>query len=331
MTATQPSSAATSGAAPAAPGAARPRPIEAVPVRHPGRWIAAVLIVIFTIGAGVSILQNPNLDLSTVGEYLFKPLTLNGVVITLWLTLASMTMGVAGGILVAVMRLSPNPVLSIAAMLFIWVFRGTPLLLQLIFWGFIGAFIPKLVIGIPFTSVEFWSFSTSDLIPATVAALLALGLNEMAYAAEIVRAGIQSVDPGQTEAAHSLGMSPAKTLRRIVLPQAMRVIIPPMGNETITMLKSTSLVAIVAGDDLMSNIREAYTQNYKIIPLLIVAAIWYLLLTSILSIPQMWLERRYGRGFAGARPSIGSRAATITQSITLPTRTSRAAKKGAAR
>lgn len=326
MTATQPSSAAAPGAAEAAPGAVRPRPagsapIQAVPVRHAGRWVAAVLILIVSIGAGASILQNPNLDLPTVGEYLFKPLTIDGVVITLWLTLASMVMGIAGGIVVAVMRLSPNPVLSIAAMLFIWVFRGTPLLLQLIFWGFIGAFIPKLVIGIPFTSVEFWSVSTSDLIPATVAALLALGLNEMAYAAEIVRAGIQSVDPGQTEAANSLGMSPAKTLRRIVLPQAMRVIIPPMGNETITMLKSTSLVAIVAGDDLMSNIREAYTQNYKIIPLLIVAAIWYLALTSILSIPQMWLERRYGRGFAGSRPSIGSRVSTFTQSLSLPERT----------
>ena len=145
-----------------------------------------------------------------MGEYLFKPLTIDGVLITIWLTIAAM--GVFGGIVVAVMRLSPNPVLSIAAMLFIWVFRGTPLLLQLIFWGFIGAFIPKIVIGVPFTSIEFWSFTTSDLIPATVAALLALGLNEMAYAAEIVRAGIQSVDPGQTEAAHSLAMSPAKTL-----------------------------------------------------------------------------------------------------------------------
>ncbi|SDT09849.1 amino acid ABC transporter permease [Agromyces flavus] len=298
-----------------------------MPVRHPGRWIAAILVLLIGIGSIASILQNPNLDLATVGEYLFKPLTIDGVLITIWLTVAAMVMGVLGGILVAVMRLSPNPVLSLSAMLFIWVFRGTPLLLQLIFWGFIGAFIPKIVIGVPFTSVEFWVFTTSDLIPATVAALLALGLNEMAYAAEIVRAGIQSVDHGQTEAAHSLGMSPTKTLRRIVLPQAMRVIIPPMGNETITMLKSTSLVAIVAGDDLMSNIREAYTQNYKIIPLLIVAAIWYLVLTSILSIPQMWLERRYGRGFTGARPTLSARVSTFTQGIALPARTSRALKK----
>ncbi|WP_353828752.1 amino acid ABC transporter permease [Agromyces sp. SYSU T0242] len=329
MTATQPSSTAAPAGPQGSAGAARPGPIEAVPVRHPGRWIAAVLVLLIGIGSMASILQNPNLDLPTVGEYLFKPLTLNGVLITIWLTVASMVMGVLGGIVIAVMRLSPNPVLSVAAMLFIWVFRGTPLILQLIFWGFIGAFIPKIALGIPFTSVEFWSIDTSDLIPATVAALLALGLNEMAYAAEIVRAGIQSVDRGQTEAAHSLGMSPSRTLRRIVLPQAMRVIIPPMGNETITMLKSTALVAIVAGDDLMSNIREAYTQNYKIIPLLIVAAIWYLALTSILSVPQMWLERRYGRGFDGARPSLGSRVTTFTQSIALPASRSRASKKGA--
>ncbi|GAA1764804.1 amino acid ABC transporter permease [Agromyces humatus] len=323
MTATQPSPTTASLESQRSGRADRQGPIEAVPLRHPGRWIAAILVLLVFIGSAASILQNPNLDLPTVGEYLFKPLTLNGVIITVWLTAASMIAGVFGGIVVAVMRLSPNPVLSVAAMLFIWVFRGTPLLLQLIFWGFIGAFIPKIVVGIPFTSVEFWSFETSQLIPATVAALLALGLNEMAYAAEIVRAGIQSVDQGQTEAAHSLGMSPAKTLRRIVLPQAMRVIIPPMGNETITMLKSTSLVAIVAGDDLMSNIREAYTQNYKIIPLLIVAAIWYLALTSILSIPQMWLERRYGRGFTGARTTIGSRVSTLTQSITMPARSSK--------
>jgi len=277
-------------------------------VRHPGRWIAAVIVGATSVAFAISVAQNPNLDWPTIGEYLFAPLTLSGLVTTVWLTVAAMIIGVLGGIGIAVMRLSPNPVLSIVAAVFVWVFRGTPVLIQIIFWGFIGAFIPKLVIGIPFTSVEFWSVSTSDLIPATVAALLALGLNEMAYASEIVRAGIQSVDHGQTEAAHSLGMSPAKTLRRIVLPQAMRVIIPPMGNETITMLKTTALVSVIAGADLMSNIQAAYAQNYKVIPLLIVASIWYLALTSILTLPQMWLEKRYGRGFGGQRESIVSRA-----------------------
>jgi polar amino acid transport system permease protein len=289
-------------------GTGRPAPIQAVPVRHPGRWIAAAIVGTASVGFAVSVAQNPNLDWPTIGQYLFAPLTLRGLAVTIWLTVAAMVVGVIGGVGIAVMRLSPNPVLSVVAALFVWVFRGTPVLIQIIFWGFIGAFIPKLVIGIPFTSVEFWSVSTSDLVPATVAALLALGLNEMAYASEIVRAGIQSVDHGQTEAAHSLGMSPAKTLRRIVLPQAMRVIIPPMGNETITMLKTTALVSVIAGADLMSNIQAAYAQNYKVIPLLIVASIWYLVLTSILSLPQMWLEKRYGRGFGGQRESIVSRA-----------------------
>ncbi|TQO18808.1 polar amino acid transport system permease protein [Rhodoglobus vestalii] len=300
MTATQ-QPVATPSAGTRLAGRSRPAPVQAVPLRHPGRWFAAIIVALFTTSLLLSIAQNPNLDWPTVGEYLFAPLTLSGLATTLYLTVAAMVIGLSGGIVVAVMRLSPNPVLRVVSGLFVWVFRGTPVLLQLIFWGFIGAFVPKLVIGIPFTSIEFWSVSTSDIIPATVAALLALGLNEMAYASEIVRAGIQSVDLGQTEAAHSLGMSPGKTLRRIVLPQAMRVIVPPMGNEVITMLKTTALVSVIAGHDLMSNLQAAYAQNYKIIPLLVVAAIWYLVLTSVLNVPQMWLERRYGRGVAGAR------------------------------
>lgn len=284
-------------------GPARPAPITAVPLRHPGRWISGGVVGILAAALILGFAQNPNLDWPTVGEYLFAPLTLQGLATTIFLTVAAMAIGLGGGIVVAIMRLSANPVLRIVSGLFVWVFRGTPVLLQLIFWGFIGAFLPKIVIGIPFTSVEFWSVETSDLIPATVAALLALGLNEMAYASEIVRAGIQSVDHGQTEAAHSLGMTPARTMRRIVLPQAMRVIVPPMGNEVITMLKTTALVSVIAGRDLMSNLQAAYAQNFKIIPLLIVAAIWYLVLTSILAVPQAWLERRYGRGVAGARES----------------------------
>lgn len=293
-------------------GAGRPaQPIQTVPLRHPGRWIAAVAVGVASVLFLIGFVQNPNLDWATVGAYLFAPSTLSGLATTVYLTIAAMVIGLAGGIVVAVMRLSPNPVLRVVSGLFVWVFRGTPVLLQLIFWGFIGAFIPKLVIGIPFTSVQFWSVSTADLIPATVAALLALGLNEMAYAGEIVRAGILAVDPGQTEAAHALGMTSGMTLRRVVLPQAMRMIVPPMGNEVITMLKTTSLVAVIAGHDLMSNIQTAYAQNFKVIPLLIVAGIWYLVLTSILTVPQMWLERRFGRGVAAYRPSLFDRVTAL--------------------
>ena len=279
----------------------RPAPIPAVPLRHPWRWISGIVVGLVAGAVILGFAQNPNIDWPTVGEYLFAPLTLQGLATTVYLTIAAMAIGLAGGVVVAIMRLSPNALLRVVSGLFVWIFRGTPVLLQLIFWGFIGAFLPKIVLGIPFTSIEFWSIQTSDLIPATVAALLALGLNEMAYASEIVRAGIGSVDHGQTEAAHSLGMTPGRTMRRIVLPQAMRVIIPPMGNEVITMLKTTALVSVIAGRDLMSNLQAAYAQNFKIIPLLIVAAIWYLVLTSILAVPQAWLERRFGRGVAGAR------------------------------
>ncbi|MCD9898946.1 amino acid ABC transporter permease [Streptomyces sp. MT29] len=217
---------------------------------------------------------------------------------------AAMALGLTLGTVIAVMRLSSNPVLRGLSSLFVWAFRGTPLLVQIIFWGYAGALYKNVLIGVPFTDVTFFQADTNSLLTPAVAALLALGLNEAAYASEIVRAGIQSVDTGQAEAAHSLGMRPALTMRRIVLPQAMRVIIPPMGNETINMLKMTALVSVIAAHDLMSNIQEVYAQNYQVIPMLVVASLWYLALVSLLSVPQAWLERRYGRGTAlGARNS----------------------------
>ncbi|HYY12048.1 MAG TPA: amino acid ABC transporter permease, partial [Kineosporiaceae bacterium] len=197
-------------------------------------------------------------------------------------------------------------VLSAISGLFVWAFRGTPLLVQIIFWGFLGVFYERLSLGVPFGGPTFWSAQTSAVITPTIAALLALGLNEMAYASEIVRAGLLAVDHGQTEAAHSLGMTPNLTMRRIVLPQAMRVIVPPMGNETITMLKSTALVSVISGADLLTNLQAVYAQNFKIIPLLVVASIWYLVLVTLLSIPQAWLERRYGRGVARSPRAGGS-------------------------
>ncbi|EWT02075.1 ABC transporter permease [Intrasporangium oryzae NRRL B-24470] len=297
----------------AVPGQPGAPVLEAVPVRHPGRWVAGALVGVVTLSVVVSLAKNENLDWPTVWHYLLSDLVLSGLWTTIWLTAAAMAVGLVGGVVVAVMRLSPNPVLRVVSGAFVWVFRGTPVLVQLIFWGFLGAFYPTTTIGIPFTDVVFFEGSTSDLVPATVAALLALGLNEMAYASEIIRAGIQSVDAGQTEAAHSLGMTPGRTMRRIVLPQAMRVIIPPMGNETITMLKTTALVSVISGHDLMSNIQAAYAQNFKVIPLLVVASIWYLALTTLLSVPQSWLEARYGRGVAGARQGAFARLVASRQ------------------
>ncbi|MFC8231082.1 amino acid ABC transporter permease [Streptomyces sp. NPDC057287] len=270
--------------------------LTVVPVRHWGRWIAAGAALLSLAGLVGSLATNANLRWDVVGDYLFADLIFDGLATTLWLTVASMALGLSLGTLVAVMRLSSNPVLLGLSSLFVWVFRGTPLLVQIIFWGYAGALYQHVKIGVPFTDITFVQVDTNDLLTPTVAALLALGLNEAAYASEIVRAGIQSVDVGQTEAAHSLGMRPALTMRRIVLPQAMRVIIPPMGNETINMLKMTALVSVIAAHDLMSNIQDVYAQNYQVIPMLVVASLWYLALVSLLSVPQAWLERRYGRG-----------------------------------
>ncbi|MFB6613258.1 amino acid ABC transporter permease [Streptomyces sp. NPDC056367] len=269
-----------------------------VPVRHYGRWVATVAAVAALAGLAGSLAKNANLHWDIVGDYLFAGLIFDGMATTLWLTAAAMALGLVLGTVVAVMRLSSSPVLYGLSSLFVWAFRGTPLLVQIIFWGYAAALYSQIKIGIPFTGITFVSWDTNAVLTPAVAALLALGLNEAAYTSEIVRAGIQSVDPGQAEAAHSLGMRPALTMRRIVLPQAMRVIIPPMGNETINMLKMTALVSVIAAHDLMSNIQEVYAQNYQVIPLLVVASCWYLALVSLLSIPQAWLERRYGRGAA---------------------------------
>ena len=270
-------------------------PLDAVPVRHPGRWVAVALLAVLAAMFVHTVLTNDNFRWNVVGSYLFSGPVLNGLGNTLVLTVISMVIGIVGGILLAVMRLSPNPILSSVAALYIWVFRGTPLIAQLLFWNFLSALYPRLALGIPF-GPEWISFDTNQLINQFAACLLGLGLNEAAYMAEIVRGGIQSVDHGQTEAAGALGMSRAQTLRRIVLPQAMRVIIPPTGNETISMLKTTSLVVVIGYFELLTSVQRIYSVNFQTIPLLIVAAAWYLALTSVLSIGQGFVERRFGRG-----------------------------------
>jgi polar amino acid transport system permease protein len=201
------------------------------------------------------------------------------------------------------MRLSPNPLVSGASWTYIWFFRGTPVLVQILFWYIVSALYPRFSIGLPF-GPELTSFSANSVISTFVAGMLALGLNEGAYMAEIVRAGIISVDEGQTEAAKSLGMTRLLTMRRIVLPQAMRVIIPPTGNETISMLKTTSLVSAIAlaPPELLGAAQNIYDRTYEVIPLLIVASIWYLLLTTILTVGQYYLERHYARGAARTVP-----------------------------
>jgi polar amino acid transport system permease protein len=286
--------------------AGRPEDIEAVPVRHPGRWVAAAVVLLIAASIIRSFATNSNVDWNIVGQYLFDPRVLNGVVATIELTILSMVIGVALGVLLAVMRLSPNPIVSGASWLYIWFFRGTPLLVQILFWYDIGDLFPApkgISLGIPFGPALIHG-NANSIITAFLAALIALSLNEGAYMAEIVRAGIISVDEGQTEAAQSLGLSRIQTMRRIVLPQAMRVIVPPTGNETISMLKNTSLISVAAYAELLYATQEILDVNFRPIPLLIVASIWYLVLTSVMYVGQHFIERRYGRGF--------SRAAQVT-------------------
>jgi polar amino acid transport system permease protein len=267
-----------------------------VPVRHPGRWVAAALVAFVAVVMVHSVATNPRFGWGTVGHYLFSPRILHGLVVTLELTAVSMVIGIVLGVVLAVMRLSPNPLVGGASGFYIWFFRGTPVLVQILFWSFISALYPRISLGIPFGGPEFLHGSANTIITPFMAAILALGLNEAAYMAEIVRAGIISVDEGQNDAASALGMTRLQTMRRIVLPQAMRVIIPPTGNETISMLKTTSLVSVIAYPELLYSAQLIYAVTYQQIPLLLTASIWYLVVTSVLSVGQFYIERHFGRG-----------------------------------
>jgi polar amino acid transport system permease protein len=279
----------------------RPEEIKAVPVRRPGRWIAAAIVLVLAASIVRSIVSNKNFEWHVVGQYLFDHRILHGVVVTIELTVIAMVIGIVLGVVLAVMRLSPNPVVKAGSWFYIYVFRGTPVLVQLLLWGFIAALFQKIDIGVPFGGPNLIHANANTLITPFVAAILGLGLNEGAYMAEIVRAGIISVDEGQTEAASSLGLTRLPIMRYIVLPQAMRVIIPPTGNETISMLKTSSLVIVLGGVfDLLFETQQIYAANFKPIPMLIVASIWYLALTSVLYVGQYFIERRYGRGFSRA-------------------------------
>jgi polar amino acid transport system permease protein len=249
-----------------------------------------------------SVVTNPRFEWGIVGDFLFDPRILRGVRVTIELTIISMAIGIVLGVILAVMRLSQNPLVSGSSWIYVWLFRGTPILVQILFWNFVSALYPKISIGIPFGGPEFASANANDVIKPFVAAILALGLNEAAYMAEIVRAGILSVEEGQTEAAQSLGMTRLQTMRRIVLPQAMRVIIPPTGNETISMLKTSALVSVIAYAELLYSAQLIYAVSFKQIPLLIVVSAWYLFMTTVLSIGQYYIERHYARGSTRALP-----------------------------
>jgi len=261
-----------------------------------GRGVLVIAVAIVR-----SVASNPNFQWGVVGDYLFDGRILHGLRVTIELTVIAMGIGIVLGVLLAIMRLSPNWLVSSASSFYIWFFRGTPVLVQLLFWYNIAALYPKIALGIPF-GPAFVHADANTLITPFTAAILGLGLNEGAYMAEIVRAGIISVDEGQADAAQSLGMTRLQTMRRIVLPQAMRVIIPPTGNETISMLKTSSLASVIVVTELLYATQLIYSVNFKTIPLLIVASIWYIVCTSVLYVGQYYLERHYGRGTAREAP-----------------------------
>lgn len=267
-----------------------------IPRKNNAKYVSAIISFIIVAFLLDGVILNSSFGWGVVGKYLFYPTVLNGFMVTLWLTFICMILGVIIGVILAVARFSNIFVISGLARLYIWFFRGTPVLVQLIFWYNLAALFPDLSLKIPFSDIKFFTIPTNDIITPVAAAILGLALNEGAYMAEIVRAGISSVDDGQEEAARALGMTKSKSLSRIILPQAMRTIIPPTGNETIGMLKTTSLVSVISLSDLLYSVQGIYSRTFETIPLLLVGCFWYLLITSILSVIQSKIENYYGRG-----------------------------------
>jgi polar amino acid transport system permease protein len=289
---------ATPASGPGARGSALPR---IVPRRHVGRWTAAAAALLLFVMAVNSVVRNDAFQWAVVGRYFTTGAVLDGLLLTLWLTGAVMVLGFLLGTVLAVMRLSPNPVLRTLSWGYVWIFRSTPLLVQLLFWFNIGALYPALGLGVPF-GPQFVTVQTVNLLGPTLTAVIGLTLHETAYAAEVVRGGILSVDSGQTEAAQALGLGRWRTLRRIVVPQAMRSVVPTAGNMLIGTLKGTSIVSVLAVHDLLFSVQLVYNRTYQVIPLLLVATLWYVAVTTVLNIGQFYVERHYARGTARSLP-----------------------------
>ncbi|MDP3409048.1 amino acid ABC transporter permease [Bosea sp. (in: a-proteobacteria)] len=260
---------------------------------HLGRWLSAALVLL-ALALVIKAFAEGDIAWKVVGQFFTAPAILGGLVNTVIMTICAMALGITLGVVFAIMAMSPNGVMRGCAAFYIWFFRGTPLILQLLIWFNLALVFPT--IGIP----GLFSARTIDVIGPFMATLLGLGINQGAYTAEVVRSGILSVDHGQTEAAKTIGMTRLTTLRRIVLPQAMRVIIPPVGNEVVSMVKLTSIASVIQFSEILRNAQTIYYANARVIELLIVAAGWYLIVVSILSLGQIALERHFAKGRAGA-------------------------------
>ncbi|MER7751267.1 amino acid ABC transporter permease [Kitasatospora sp. NPDC097643] len=266
-----------------------------VPRRKPGQWVLAAIALLLAAMAVTSVVRNDAFQWGVVADWFTARSVLDGLTLTLWLTAVTLALGFVFGTVLATMRLSTNPVLRTLSWGYIWIFRSTPPLVQLLFFFNIGALYPTLGLGIPF-GPEFVTVRTVNLVGPTLTAVLGLTLLESAYAAEVVRGGILSVDRGQLEAAAALGLGRWRVLRRIVVPQAMRSIVPTAGNMLISALKGTSIVSVLAVSDLLYSVQLVYLQSYQVIPMLMVATLWYLVVTTVLSIGQYYVERHYAKG-----------------------------------
>ena len=264
--------------------------------RKYGQILSGIIATILIVAVMVSLYRNHYINHNTIAHYLFSAPILSGLRVTIELAIAAEVVGIVFGIVLALARQSHNRVWAVLSWLYIWGFRGTPLLVQIIFWGNIALLFPHLALRIPDTSITFWSVHTNSVVTPFLAAILALGLNEAAYQAEVFRGGLLAVGQGQRDAAHALGMHNWQINRYIVFPQALRIVIPPTGNQFISLLKASSLVSVIAGGDLLSQVENIYAANYKTIELLIVAALWYITLTSITYVGQHFLEVRASRG-----------------------------------
>lgn len=266
--------------------------VKPIPVPQLGYWIGGAVLVMLAVVFMQVLVTNRNMQWSVVAEYLFNRAIIAGLGMTLLLTFLAMVLGLGIGIILAIMRLSGSRVFQAVSWGWIWFFRGVPPLVQMIFWYNLSLLLPEISIGIPFDGPKFISWNTNDLITPFSAAIMGLAFTESAYAAEMIRAGIQAVNVGQTEAAATLGMTRSQTLRRIVLPQALRIVIPPIGNDTISMLKFTSLVSVLALPDLLYSAQMVYSRTYQTVPLLLVATIWYLVLTTVMTLLEHVVEQR---------------------------------------